>query len=144
MVDTQHEELPGRNSEDQDAISQEIKRVSAPLARGSGWMRFIAVLLIISAVAMWVFGVIALWLSVGPSSWQWQGIFALALGWIPIWLGVILFRAASAASAAHSSGSPRRLFDALNGLRRLFTILGVAYAIGLVLLVVSMGFLVVR
>jgi len=94
-----------------------VKRLASVLASGSGWMKFIAVLLFIgSGMELLVsFGI------------------AIIVVWLPIWLGIILWGAATRASQAAYSGSEADLSAALDKLRFFFKLYGIVIIIGFVL-----------
>ncbi len=96
-----------------------VKRLAGILAEASGWMKFLAVLSIISGVFM-VFG---------------PGIF---ICWIPIWIGVVLWNAATKLQEAAISGAEADLAQGLDQLRRYFKILGIFRIVMFVVVVVVM------
>jgi amino acid permease len=65
-------------------------------------------------------------------------IVGLIICWLPIWIGVILFRAATAAETAQVSGSKMELYEALSKLKTYFTIYGVLALIGVIFAVIFM------
>ncbi len=87
--------------------TQTVKEVSIPLFQAKGWMKLLGVLLIISGIltALSVVGIIFCWL--------------------PIWMGVLLFKAADAAEAAQLGGDKVQLTASLDRLKTFFTIQGV-------------------
>lgn len=105
-----------------------VRHFAGILARASGWMKFVAVL----AIAGGVFYAIT--------------IVGIIVAWIPIWLGVLLWQAADAASRAESETDPALLERALDRLRSFFTVNGVIALVGLSLallafVLVVLGFL---
>lgn len=97
---------------------QTVKEVSIPLFQAKGWMKLLGVLLIISGIAYAL------------------TIFGIVICWLPIWMGVLLFKAADAAEAAELGGDKARLVDALGRLKTFFTIQGV-------LVLISLGFVLI-
>lgn len=91
-----------------------IKTLSLPLYQSKGWMKLIGVMMILYGllVALSIIGII--------------------VAWLPIWMGILLFQAASAAEDAQAKESPEDLLNALNRLRTYFTIMGVLTLIGLI------------
>jgi hypothetical protein len=95
---------------------QIIREVTAPLFAAKGWMKFLGVLMIIAGAfyALTIVGII--------------------ICWLPIWIGVVLFQAATATESAQASGSKMELYGALSKLKTYFTIYGV---LALIMIVVS-------
>ena len=91
-----------------------VKRLCETAVSSSSWMKFLGVLLIINGVMVACTG------------------FGLLICWLPIWLGVILFRAAGDAEIA-SKGAAVKLVDFLEKLNRFFLIEGILALIGLVI-----------
>lgn len=99
-----------------DTSNQQIVRyVSSQLAEGSGWMKFLGLLSIIGGASQVLSLVGILW------------------GWLPIWMGILLFQAAGAAETARLSGDHYALAEALKNVRTYFVINGVLTLLGMVL-----------
>jgi hypothetical protein len=98
-----------------------VKRLAAILEAGSGWMKFLAVVSIIPG-AMMCFG---------------PGIF---IGWLPIWMGVVLWKAATKAQEAARTGLEAELIAALAQLRFYFKLLGIYLVVMVVAAVFAIGF----
>ncbi len=60
-----------------DERGEIVRELSAPLASGRGWIKFLGILSIVSG-------------ALGALS-----IIGILWAWLPIWLGVLLFQAAS-------------------------------------------------
>jgi hypothetical protein len=58
-------------------------------------------------------------------------IVGIIVAWLPIWLGILLFQAASTAEEAHINDNADELLAALKRLKTYFTIMGVLTLIGL-------------
>ena len=101
---------------------QLVRQLSQTACGSSGWMKFLGVLSIIQGI----FLIFTIW--------------GILICWLPIWIGVILFKAAGDADLA-SRGAPGKLMDFLQKLNRYFLIQGVlaliAIIIGLVVLFVA-------
>ena len=84
-----------------------IKEIGAPLFLAKGWLKLLGVLSIIGGViaAMTVIGIIVCWL--------------------PIWMGVLLFKAGNSLEEAHYSGDKAKLTYSFTQLKTYFTINGV-------------------
>jgi len=90
--------------------------VLAPLMEARTWMKVLAVLLVIEGVLM------------VPSIW------GILVAWLPIWLGVLLFQAASALDRVER-GDGAAAEEVMAKLKTFFTVAGVA---AIVLLVVTL------
>ena len=90
-----------------------IKSLSLPLYQSRGWMKLLGVLMILygAIVALSIVGII--------------------VAWLPIWLGVLLFQAASSAEEAQINDNPEALLAAMKRLKTYFTVMGVLTLIGL-------------
>jgi len=97
-----------------------IKEVSSPLFEGKGWMKFLGVLMIIYGIMM-IFTVVG-----------------IIICWLPIWLGVLLFQAASSSEGAHQIGDKAELHKSLSKIKMFFTIQGILALIGIVIAIISM------
>ncbi len=86
-----------------------VKRVAVILSDAAGWMKFLAVLSFISAGL----GILGTW-----------GLGILWC-WAPIWLGIVLWNAASAAQQAVFTGNEADLIQALDHLRFYFKLAGI-------------------
>lgn len=97
-----------------------IKTLSLPLYQSKGWMKLIGVMMILygAMVALSIVGII--------------------IAWLPIWLGILLFQAASAAEEAQINDNADELLMALKRLKTYFTIMGVLTLIGLILAIIGM------
>jgi hypothetical protein len=57
-------------------------------------------------------------------------VVGLIIAWLPIWQGILLFKAATAAESAQISGDKVQLMESLRQLRTYFTIMGVTIIAG--------------
>lgn len=92
-----------------------VQDLSLPLAQSKGWMKLLGVMMIIYGI------MIAL------------SLVGLIIAWLPIWIGVLLFQAASAVEQAQLEGEAEALLRALGKLKTYFTITGVLMLIGIIL-----------
>ena len=99
---------------------QLVREVSAPLFAAKGWMKFLGVLMIIYGV------LIAL------------SVVGIIICWLPIWIGILLFQAATAVESTQASGSKMELYGAMSKLKTYFTIYGVLALIGIVVSIVAL------
>ncbi len=91
-----------------------VKAAARNLARGSGWMKFLAILTIISSITSLIF--------------QWWTVFYL---WITLWTAFLLFHSASLVGQAAEFGEATKLNEAMDRLRLYFKISGIVAVIGL-------------
>ena len=96
-----------------------VKRLSVKAAGSAGWMKFLGVLSII-------YGVLIIF-----------SIWGILICWLPIWIGVILFKAAGDAEMA-SRGAPTQLEGFLEKINKYFLIQGILALIGLIVGLVFM------
>ena len=94
-----------------------IKQLAYPLYDARGWIKLLAVVMILNGV-MLVFTIVG-----------------IIVCWLPIWLGVLLWNAAGETELAAMGGDQTRLLTALQKLRLYFVINGVLMLITLVLMV---------
>ena len=95
-----------------------IRDLSFPLIEAKGWMKLLGVVMIVYGV------IIAL------------SIVGIIVAWLPIWLGVLLFKAAGYAETARMTGERLQLVEALRRIRTYFVINGVLLLIGLVVVAI--------
>lgn len=90
-----------------------VKTLSLPLYQSRLWMKLIGVMMILYGI------LVAL------------SIVGIIIAWLPIWMGILLFQAASAAEEAQLNENQADLLNAMNRLKTYFTIMGVLTLIGL-------------
>jgi hypothetical protein len=95
-----------------------IREVSAPLFAAKGWMKLLGVLMIIAGILQAI------------------TIVGIIICWLPIWVGVLLLKAASSAEMAQAGGSKHELITALSKIKTIFTIYGILALIGIVIAVI--------
>jgi len=100
-------------------MSDETAGLLRPLLDARTWMKLLAVLAIIDGVLM----VFSLW--------------GILVAWIPIWLGVVLFQAASALDRVER-GDEAAAGEAMARLKTFFTVAGVAAIAFLVVALLGM------
>ena len=96
-----------------------VRDISAYLLGAKGWMKFLGVLMIIWGILLAI------------------TVVGLILCWLPIWMGVLLFRAASALEAAQASGSQEELRMMMSKLKTYFTITGIFAAAAIVFMLIA-------
>lgn len=84
-----------------------VKDFASYLAVNAGWIKFGAVICIIVGVANCL------------------TIFGIIIGWLPIWVGVILLKAANSATSAQVTGYREELEESLDRLSFFFKLLGI-------------------
>lgn len=100
-----------------------VKDLSLPIFEAKVWMKLLGVVMI-------AYGVILVFT-----------IFGIIFCWLPIWLGVLLFKAAGFAESARMTGEKLQLVESLRRIRTFFVINGVMMLISLaaMLLMFLMG-----
>lgn len=102
-----------------------IANVMRPLADAAGWMKLIGTLAIVYGVLMAL------------------TIVGIIVAWLPIWLGVLLRRAADASEAASMAGDEGQAISATRNLSTIFRVQGVLLLIVLILWAVGLAVLIV-
>jgi hypothetical protein len=108
---------------EESALKHQIKHVSRPLAYASGWMKFLAIISVLTAV----YAVVAAWWTV---FWM----------WLQVWLAFLLWKAADGAGRASDSGDAETLQDGLDRLRLYFKISGILALLGLISVIFGIFF----
>ncbi len=91
-----------------------VMGVIAPLAAAGGWMKMIAVLCFIGGAL----NVLSIW--------------GIVIAWLPIWQGVLLWKAAGRAQAALMDGSEMTAEAATKSLKTYFTLMGVMVLLSII------------
>ncbi|UCG60671.1 MAG: hypothetical protein JSV52_10075 [Candidatus Zixiibacteriota bacterium] len=94
--------------------TRNIKEISLPIYQAKVWMQLLGVVMIINGI------IIAI------------TIIGILVAWLPIWLGVLLFQAASSAESAQVTGNKHQLLESLRKLKTYFVINGVLMLITLI------------
>lgn len=97
------------------ATAAGLESVTEPLYRSKGWMKFIGVLCIIMGV---MYG---------------MTIAGLIVAWLPLWIGIVLLRAARQIQLAHDTQDTTALSLGLENIRKFFKITGVCFLLSLIL-----------
>ncbi len=92
-----------------------VSQASRPLYESKGWMKLLGVISIVSG------GLSAL------------SIIGIVFAWLPIWLGVLLWKAGNAVEAAHEAGDAAQFLDSQSKLKTYFMITGIVALIGIIL-----------
>jgi hypothetical protein len=106
-----------------------VREISQPLEKASGWIKFLALFMLIYG------GLMAL------------SIVGLIIAWLPIWLGVLLLKASNKSRYAFHSGDKNSLIEALLSLNNYFiiyavmTIIGIVFGIVLAVFLLMTGFM---
>jgi multidrug efflux pump subunit AcrB len=88
-----------------------------------GWIKFLGILMII-------YGAFAA-----------LSIIGIVVAWLPIWLGVLLNKAANKIEQAHYSGNKQDMLEAQKTFASFFTIYGVIALIGIILSILAVVFI---
>ncbi|HVP58127.1 MAG TPA: DUF5362 family protein [bacterium] len=105
------------NDVERNPSEELLKQLCYRAGASAGWMKFLGVLSIVQGV----FLVFTLW--------------GILLCWLPIWVGLILYRAAGDADMA-SKGGPQSLDSFLQRINRYFLIQGVLTLIGIIVAII--------
>ncbi len=100
---------------------QTVRDLSSPLFQAKGWMKFLGVLMI-------VYGVLMIFTIVG-----------IIICWLPIWMGILLFKTASAVEAAQAAGDATEFKTAMEKLKTYFTIQGILALVGILFAILSLA-----
>jgi len=115
-------DVPSNPSSTSNPSEELLKKLCYRAGSSVGWMKFLGILSIVQGV----FLVFTLW--------------GILICWLPIWVGLILYRAAGDADMA-SKGSPPRLDDFLQRINKYFLIQGiltlVAIIVGIIVALVA-------
>lgn len=102
-----------------------IRELIQPLKNSAGWIKFLGVILIVygALIALTIVGIL--------------------IAWLPIWLGVLLVRAANNTNSAYYQGNRFAATAALRNVGSYFTIYGVLALIGIIFSVVAIVIVIV-
>jgi hypothetical protein len=95
-----------------------IKEVSLPLYLSKGWLKFLGVMSII-------------WGALSAIT-----VVGLVIAWLPIWQGILLFKAATAAENAQITGDKGQLMLSLQQFKTFFMIMGITIIVSIGLAVI--------
>ncbi len=109
----------------QSPENQVIRSVSSPLAEAAGWMKFLGILSIIGGASQMLSLVGILW------------------GWLPLWMGILLFQSASSVESARLTGDYHALASAMSNLKTYFLINGVLTLLAILFSVLTICILLV-
>lgn len=98
--------------------------VAAPLIEASFWLKLLGISLILNGVIACI------------------SIIGIIVGWLPIWIGILFWQAASAYDAAKNSGDPRHEFEGHSKLGLALKIQGILVLIGLVFFALYIAFII--
>jgi len=116
-----HERPTTSHEQHEDHAQRIVQSLASTLARSSSWMRFVAILTILGAIASLI--------------QSWWNLFLI---WLPIWTSGLLLIAANAVDNASRGSRESELERALDRLRLYFKVSGVTLLISLILVVVAL------
>lgn len=93
--------------------------LAVPLYRARGWMKFVGVAEIVSGVGLAL------------------TVMGLLVAWLPVWMGVVLFKAAGHTRRAVEESDPASLRAALDQLRTFFVLGGIQAILGVAVVVAA-------
>ena len=97
-----------------------VREISLPIFQSKSWLKLLGVLSII-------YGAITALTVVG-----------IVFAWLPIWMGVLLYQAASAVERSQATGDKQALIASLNKIKTYFTVSGVLAILGLIGTIICM------
>ena len=97
-----------------------VQQLSLPLYQSKGWLKLLGVMSFLQGLMCIV------------------SVLGILICWLPIWIGILLFKAAGAAEIAQMSGDPKQLSEALNKLKMYFVINGVLILIGFAIVAIAL------
>ncbi len=92
-----------------------VRELGLPIYQSKSWLKFLGILSVVQ-------GIVAACTIVG-----------IIVAWLPIWVGVVLYQAASAIEKAHLTGEKTPFLEATGKLKLYFTIQGVFTLIALII-----------
>ncbi|MGO2133630.1 MAG: DUF5362 domain-containing protein [Halomonas sp.] len=98
----------------------ELRDIIEPLYRSRFWMQLLGVMLILTGLLTAL------------------SIIGIVVAWIPVWAGVALFQAASAAKRGYESSSEADIKQTMNKLRTYFLISGIMTLLYVLFMVATM------
>lgn len=104
-----------------DGTRDLLREVGFPIYQGRNWIKFLGVLSIIQ-------GVIVIFTLVG-----------IIIAWLPIWMGVILYQAASRMEQAYAAGDKSGFYESMSKLKLYFMIQGIMALIGIVFAIFALS-----
>lgn len=110
---------PGRHESEAALAAEALPAVADPLYRARGWMKFVGLAEIVSGVGLAL------------------TVMGLLVAWLPIWMGVILFKAAGDTRRAVEDSDPAALGKALDRLRTFFVLGGLQAILGVAVVVAA-------
>jgi len=110
---------------ERDAQDGDLDYAFGPLVRGRGWITFLGVMAII-------YGGMACMTIIGA-----------VVGWLPLWVGILLTQAASRLREGGESGSVEELRAGADKLRLACKIFGITLIVGIALVVLMYGMMFV-
>lgn len=97
-----------------------VREISHNLSSASGWMKFLGVIMIFYGILIAI------------------TIVGIIFAWLPIWMGILLFRAASQANYAINLGDKKSLKASLQYINNFFTINGILFIVMMLLTILSL------
>jgi len=99
-----------------------VRQASRPLYESKTWLKLLGVISIVSGA-----------LSV-------LTIVGIVFAWLPIWLGILLWKSGKAIEAAHETGDAASFLESQSRLKTYFLISGIVALIGIILTVIAFLF----
>lgn len=96
-----------------------VQQLSDPIYQARGWLKLLGVL------------------SIAGGAMQALSIVGIIVAWLPIWMGVLLYQAASAIESAAQAGDRFAFLRSLNNLKTYFIIQGVLTLVGILVSLIA-------
>ena len=110
---------PGRPESESAPAGEALPDLAGPLYRARGWMKFVGLAEIVSGLGLAL------------------TVMGLLVAWLPIWMGVVLFRVAGNTRRAVEDSDPAALGKALDQLRTFFVLGGIQVILGVAVVVAA-------
>lgn len=103
---------------DQSAL---VRELGIPIYQSRGWLKFLGVISIIQGIVSAI------------------TIVGIIFAWLPIWIGVLLYKCATTMERAYISGDKRTYIESLDKLKTYFIIQGIVSVLGIIIGVIALS-----
>lgn len=110
---------PDRLQSESAPAGETLPGLAGPLYRARGWMKFVGLAEIVSGLGLAL------------------TVMGLLVAWLPVWMGVVLFKAAGNTRRAVEDSDPAALGKALDQLRTFFVLGGIQVILGVAVVVAA-------
>ncbi len=99
---------------------EDVFQVTRPIFEAKGWLRFMGIVYIIQGILCCL------------------TIVGAIIGWLPIWMGILMNKAAGNVETGISTRDPRAVHTGMDNLRVLFKIQGIMMILGIIAMLLYM------